>query len=146
MSIFLRGRGAYEAVRELLIFPHKRTIKRFFGKLGTRGSIDECTAVIRTVFGKVKSTQKHCKILLDEIHIRPGVQYQGGHLFGFSVDKPDRPAKTILALMVAPLLGVPAFVARLIPIFSLTAELQYEQVNLLLKIVHACDGCLFGHE
>ena len=143
MSIFLRGRGAYEAVRELLIFPHKRTIKRFFGKLGTRGSIDECTAVIRTVFEKLKSTQKHCKILLDEIHIKPGVQYQGGHLFGFSVDKPDRPAKTILALMVAPLLGVPAFVARLIPIFSLTAELQYEQVNLLLKIVHACDGYVF---
>ena len=46
--------------------------------------------------------------------------------------------------MVAPLLGVPAFVARLIPIFSLTAELQYEQVNLLLKIVHACDGYVFS--
>ena len=28
-------------------------------------------------------------------------QYQGGHLFGFSVDKPDRPAKRFLALMVA---------------------------------------------
>ena len=29
MSIFLRGRGAYEAVRELLIFSHKRLSSDF---------------------------------------------------------------------------------------------------------------------
>ena len=143
ISIFLRGRGTYEAVRDLLIFPHKKTIKRFFGKLGTPGSIDECKVIVNTVFEKLKGTQMPCKIILDEIHIKPGVQYQGGHLFGFSVDKPDSPAKTILALMVVPLLGVPAFVARLISIFSLSAELVYEHVNLLLQIIHECNGYVF---
>ena len=62
------------------------------------------------------------------------------YLFRFSVDKPDSPAKTILALMVAPLLGVPAFVAQLIQIFSQSAKLLYEQVNLPLLIIHECNG------
>ena len=84
------------------------------------------------------------KILVDEIHIKPGVQYQGGHLIGFSADQPDMPAKTILGLMIAPLMGKHAFIARLIPVFSLTADLLYEQINMLIKIIHDANGDVYS--
>ena len=67
--------------------------------------------------------QRYCKILVDEVHIRPAIRYQCNHVIGFSVDEPTKAAKTILALMVCPILGRPAFVVRLIPVFSLKHEL-----------------------
>ena len=51
--------------------------------------------------------------------------------------------KTILALMVAPLTGKPSFVARLIPVHSLTAELLYDQVSKLLQIIHEATGYMY---
>ena len=59
-------------------------------------------------------TKKHCKILARKIRIKLEFQYQGGHLIGFSVDEPEKPAKTVLALIVASIMGQPAFFARLI--------------------------------
>ena len=87
--------------------------------------------------------ERHCKILADEIHIKPGVQYQGRLTFGYSVDQPNKPAKTVLALMVCTLMVKPAFVARLIPTFLLKADFLYEQVSLLIKIVHDASAFVF---
>ena len=44
--------------------------------------------------------------------------------------------------MIAPLMGKPAFIARLIPVFSLTADLLYEQINMLIKIIHDANGAV----
>ena len=49
------------------------------------------------------------------MHIKPDVRYQSGHVTGNSVDEPDKPARTILAIMVVPFMGGPAFVALRIP-------------------------------
>ena len=60
VNIFLSS-GAYEAAWELLIFPHKRNIKRFFKKIGTRGSIDKYKLPLR-LFLKIQQYSKRCKI------------------------------------------------------------------------------------
>ena len=65
----------------------------------------------------------------------PGVQYQGGHIIGNADDESDKPAKTILVLMVASLLGKLAFVARLIPVYSLKGDFLYQQVLILIQII-----------
>ena len=107
------------------------------------GSIKDCTSVIETAFSSLKGRQKWCKILIDEIHIKPSMQYQGGHVVGFSEDQPDEAAKTVLSFMVSPLMGGPAFIARLIPVHSLDHNMIFDQIQQLLKIIHDCSGFVY---
>ena len=53
INIFLRSRNSYRAIRELVVLRHEKTIKSYFGKLGSPGSLSECASVIKTVFEKV---------------------------------------------------------------------------------------------
>ena len=41
-------------------------------------------------------------------------------------------------------MGKPAFIARLIPVFSLPADLLYEQINMLIKIIHDANGVVYS--
>ena len=79
---------------------------------------------------------------MDEVHIKPAVRYQGNHVIGFAIDEP-KPAKTILALMVWPILGGLAFVARLLPVYCLENELLFDQINMLIRIMHDSLGFVF---
>ena len=80
--------------------------------------------------------QKYCKILVDEVHIKPSIRYYAKHIIGFAADA-NEPARTMLALMVCPMFGAPAFLARINPIYSISAEIIYTQVVALIKIIHA---------
>ena len=46
-------------------------MRNYFGKLGTPGSDQECKDVVKSVFLKLDGLEKYCKILLDEIYIKP---------------------------------------------------------------------------
>ena len=106
IKLYIRSRNCYNAVRE----------SHTLVKLGSPGSIEECSTVIGNIFSSLNGLEKHCKILVGVIHIKPGAQYQGGHIIGYAEDDSTKLAKTVLAFMVAPLMGKPAFVARLIPV------------------------------
>ena len=45
--------------------------------------------------------------------------------------------------MIAPLMGKLAFVARLIPMFPLTGEFLFEQVNCIINLIHDSGGKFF---
>ena len=115
-----------------------------YGKLGFSDSLIECSSVVEKVFEKLVGMETCSKILIDEIHFKPGVQYQGGHLFGFSSHQPGMSVITILGLLIGPLMGKPAFIARLIPVFSLTGDLLYEQINMSIKIIHDANGVVYS--
>ena len=68
--------------------PSGKTLKSYFAKLGTPGSNEECKRVIEAVFsqGLEEGLQKYCKILIDEIHIKPAVRYSSQHVIGFAID------------------------------------------------------------
>ena len=51
----------------------------------------------------------------------------GGQILGFSEAQPEKPGRTNLTIMIAPLIGGPLFVLRLIPIHCLTGNFLYEQ-------------------
>lgn len=106
------------------------------------GSIQECRETATTVFQKYEGLQKYSKILVDEVHIKPGVRYQGNHLIGYSADCPEKPARTMLALRVCPLMGE-AFIARIIPVYSLSAELLFDQIQKLIVILHEVGAYVF---
>ena len=144
-NIFLRSRSAYKALREILVLPSEKHLKSFFGKLGTPSSLNECKDVIQKVFSCLADKQKLCYITADEIYIKPEIRFRGNNMVGMSVkeDTPS-PAKTILALMINPILGASAFVARLFPVNNLQADFLYAQLKILTNIIHDCDGSVFA--
>ena len=140
ISLYLRNRNCYSALRQYLTLPHPDTVKKYFGELSTPGNFTECENVIKSVFNKLTKTERFCKVLVDEIHIKPAIRYQGNHIIGFSVDDPTKPARTVLAIMIAPSMGKPAFVCRLIPVYSLTHELLFEETNKIIQLIHKHSG------
>lgn len=55
---------------------------------------------------------------------------------GFLVDEPGKPAKTVLALIVAPPMGQPALFARMIPWFSLKFDFLFNQIIQSMKLMY----------
>ena len=145
LNIFLRSRSAYKVIREILVLPSEKHLKSSFGKLNTPDSLNECKDVIQKVFSGLIDTQTLCYVTADEIYIKPEIRFRGNHIVGMSVneDTPS-PAKTILALMINPILGAPAFVARLFPVNNLQADFLYAQLKLLTNIIHDCDVIVFA--
>ena len=131
-----------KAARNFLINPSNKTIKNHFEMLVLAGSLQECSTVIKNVFGNLQRTKKHCKTFDDKIHVKPG-DHQGGHLIGFSIEEPKKPVKIVLALMVASLMGQPAFVARLITMFSLKNDFLLDQIIKLMKVIHDATGIVY---
>ena len=117
---------------------HPNTIKSYFGSLGTPGEIADCENTMKQVFSKLTDKERYCKVLVDEIHIKPAVRYQGNHVVGFSCDEPTKPARTVVAIMIAPSMGKPAFVCRLIPVYSLKANFLFEQTLKIIETLHKC--------
>ena len=58
--------------------------------------------------------QKLCFISLDEIHCKADWRFTGKHVVGEACDEPGKAASSVLAFMVNPSLGAPAFVCRLL--------------------------------
>ena len=79
------------------------------------------------------------------MHIKPGSQYQGKYLIGnaLNTDQP-LPAKSVLASMINPCFGAPAFVAGLIPVLHLKGEFLYEHLISLINLIHEVGGYVFG--
>ena len=87
LEIYLRSSNCYRSLRELLILPHPRTLKRYFGKLGTPGSGGECATVVENVFSALDDKQRRCYITADEMYVWPAIRYQGGHVIGYAANE-----------------------------------------------------------
>ena len=143
ICLYLRSQNCYSALRDYLVLPHPDTIKKYFGDLASPGDLTECENTIKSVFDKLSGKEKYCKILMDEIHIKPAIRYQGNHVIGFSTDEPTKRARTVLAIMIAPSMGKPAFVCRLIPMFSLKAAFLFEETKKVINLIHKHGGYSF---
>ena len=129
---------------DYVILPCDKTLKSYFGKLGSAWNFGECKAVISNVFSGFEGLEKCCYITADEIYVKVSVRYWAGRIAGLCVDQdPPRPAKTILALMINFMYSTPAFIARLLPIFSLKSDVLMERLMLLLEIIHDAGGFVF---
>ena len=86
----------------------------------------QLTVEAQLLLSLTNSLGKKNIVLFDDILVKPDVRYQGDHIIGFLHDEPTKAARTVLAIMIAPILGAPAFFCRLIPAYSL-------KHNLILK-------------
>ena len=46
LNLYMRSRSCYNELRKTITLPHPRTIQSCFGKLGTPGSLKECTQTV----------------------------------------------------------------------------------------------------
>ena len=98
----------------------------------------------QTFFSKLDGFQKYCSITADEIHVKPSLQFQKDKVIGFAADIDYLcVAKTVLAIMINPSIGVPAFVARLPPVFSLKTEFLTNQIYIVMNVIHEVGNYVF---
>lgn len=135
LQIFLSSRSAYRALTSYLHLPTPITLKKYLGKYCDVGSLDECTATIRSVFDKVNEGQRRGILLFDEIYVKPSVRYRGGHLIGYSIDNPTHLAKTMLAIMFKPFFGGSSFVCRILPVSSLSPSFVVEHLTQVTHVI-----------
>ena len=102
--LYLLSKNCYQASKKYLNLPQPNAIKSYFRSLGTPSSVTEHRNTVATVFNKLSGTEKYCKVLLDEIHMKPVVRYQGNYMTDFSHGEPTKAAKTVLAIMIAPMI------------------------------------------
>ena len=145
INIYLRSRNSYRALRDMLTLPCPNTIRDYFGKYGLTGGANECRAAVTNVFRALNDGQKDCFLSFDEIHIKAAFSYQGKYVMGnaFNTSKPT-PANCILAVMVNPSYGAPAFVARLVPVKNMTADFLFDIITSVLEVVHNAGGRVFS--
>ena len=133
VELMLRSRNCCNALRNNLALPSIKTVKSYFGKLGSPGSLSECSEVVSNVFSKLDGFQKYCFITADEIHVKPSLQFQKDKVIGFAADVGNPCiAKAVLEIMINPPVGAPAFVARLLPVFSLKCDFLINQINIVM--------------
>ena len=77
------------------------------------------------------------------MHIVPAIRYRGNHLIGQSVDQPHKATRTVLGLLISNMFGGPSFMARLLPIYLITGELLFDQIQQLIQIIHICNGFVY---
>ena len=145
INLYLRSRSSYRALRELLILPCPNTVRNYFGKYGLTGGAKECKAAVNNVFNSLEKGQKNCFLSFDEIHIKPALQYQGQHVLGNAANASEpTPANCMLALMINPSFGAPAFIARLVPVKNLTADFLFDILKSVLEVIHDAGGEVFS--
>lgn len=139
-DLFFSARSAYSRLRKILTLPHPDTIKRQFGRFGKTGSEEEAEKTVKFVLQKLQGLQLHFCIMFDEIYVKPSVRFRACHVIGKAEDQTEKSARTVLAFMLKPLFSSESFVVRLIPVFSLTGEILYEQLRSLICIIHKHGG------
>ena len=82
MNLYLRSRSTYRALRDLLVLPSRNIIYEYFGRMGLAGSLEDSDKTVKSVFESLNEGQRNCFISFDEIHIKPGLRYQGKYVPG----------------------------------------------------------------
>ena len=119
---FSLARSAYNRIREDFELPSLRTLGRITSKYK---SLDD-TTYIRHIFSNLRDDrQKTCILLLDEVYVKPMLQYHGGIVFGKSANKPHLLANTVLSFLVVTLFNGPKFLYKMLPVRELDAEFLF---------------------
>ena len=90
------------------------------------------------LFSELTNKQKYCNIHVREIHVKPAIRYRGNHVIGYSCDKPLTPARKVHLLQQAP-----AFICRLIPVYSPKHALLFDQTLKVINLIYQNNGFVF---
>ena len=112
--------AAYEHIRNnMLILPSSRYLRQLSGNLSA-DVLEETNAYLKTKLKYLKPQERYINLLLDEIHIKPGVIYKNSKLTGTNDDGDI--ATSIHCFMITSLLSNNKDVVALVPATKITAE------------------------
>lgn len=137
---FSLSRSSYNRFREDFELPSTKTLTRLTSTVKNT----EDSQHLKNVFGSVTNAQKSCILLIDEVYVKPVLQYHGGSLFGQAVNNPALLANTLLSFMIICLFGGPKFLCKMIPVRQLNAKFQFEQCQHLKSLIKEAGGNLIA--
>jgi hypothetical protein len=142
---FSISRSAYSRMRNDYELPSIDTLTRLTSKVRNLGD----DSFLKNVYLNMEERQKSCFLLIDEVYVKPMLQYHGGRMYGKAINDTGSLAKTVLGFMVVSLFGGPKFLYRMLHVQGLTTDFLFEQTNCIIsKIRHnggnpvaiICDG------
>ena len=77
MRLLLCSSSAYTQLREMLVLPHKQTLKKYISKTSDSGSLDHCKKLLNTFCSSNLAPENRvCNFIVDEIYVKPSLAYQ----------------------------------------------------------------------
>ena len=133
---YATSRSCYEKLRKDYKLPSTKTLRNLTSKV----SKIQDEKFVTGIFSSIEERQRSCIILVDEVYVKPSLQYHGGHVFGKAENNPDVLANTLLSTMVKCMNGGPKFLIKRIPVSKLTSTFLHEQVCAILDILNSSFG------
>ena len=84
--------------------------------------------------------EKTCILLVNEVYVKPMLQYHGGSLFGEAVNDPKQLANTVVGFTIVSLFGGAEFLYKTLPVKGLDSDFLFEQSNIIINQVRNLDG------
>ena len=138
-SVFMTNPSLYTSLRDsgVLVLPHPNYLRKLSISTGAKclNTENSHELFLKETFSSLKSEEKLVNVLLDEIHVKKGLSYKGGKIYGASVNS-DEPATTIQAFMISSLLSKHKHVAALYPVCKLTADTLLDLTHKVLAFLH----------
>ena len=133
-------KSCYEKFRTDYKLPSVRTLRKLTSKVSKLNDKE----FVSNIFPNLDEKQGKCIVLVDEVYVKPSLQYHGGHIFGKAANNPDALANTVLAIMIKCLNGGPRFLVKMIPVSKLNATFLYDQVCQILEIIKSSSGTVMA--
>ena len=94
-----------------------------------------CKEVVSSVLPKLEGMAKWLFISADELKELQKLTVERNNIIGFAVSCVENKfAKSILALLINPYMGSPAFIARLLPVFQLNSDFLKNLLYFIVKV------------
>ena len=133
---YATSRSCYEKLRKDYKLPSTKTLRNLTSKV----SKIQNEKFVTGIFSSIEERQRSCIILVDEVYVKPSLQYHGGHVFGKAENNPDALANTLLSIMVKLMKSGPKFLIKMIPVSKLTPTFLHKQVCAILGIINSSFG------
>ena len=133
---FVVSRALYTSLRDDYQLPSVRTLT----KLTSKASKFNDGTFIQRVFEKLDGRQRSCILMMDEVYVKTADNFHGGTIFGQAQNKPDKLAKTSLAVMIKCLFGGPTFIVKMIPVYKLDSNFQFGIVCSIIESISVAGG------
>jgi hypothetical protein len=133
---FACSRALYKRLREDYQLPSIRKLTTLTSKAS---KLNDDTFISK-VFSKLAEKQRSCVLMVDEVYVKASLCFHGGELFGKAYNNEEQLAKTVLAIMIKCLFGGPTFIVKMLPVYKLNSDFQFDSVSSVIDSISAADG------